>query len=46
MGIMAGLMDKMGSNSMFKGKANGILWVLLFLFIKAAFLILFKLILD
>ncbi|KAM1005264.1 hypothetical protein ACFX2C_005371 [Malus domestica] len=27
MGIMAGLMEKMGSNSMFKGKANGILWL-------------------
>lgn len=39
MGIMSAVMEKMGSNAIFKGGASKVVWSSLFLFITAAFLI-------
>ncbi|KAK9935903.1 hypothetical protein M0R45_012776 [Rubus argutus] len=39
MGIMSAVMEKMGSNAIFKGGASKVVWIFLFLFITAAFLI-------
>lgn len=39
MGIMSAVMEKMGSNAIFKGGASKLVWSFLFLFITAAYLI-------
>lgn len=46
MGIMTAVLDKIGFNAVFKGKANRLVLAFLLLLIKAAILILLKLILH